>query len=69
MTGRSRNKRGTDTAERLAAAERAGEAIADRTADVDRQISLVGRLTEGWRKVHEQNHLAQLFQEDWGRIR
>jgi hypothetical protein len=63
MMGRHRHPR-RDTAERLAHAEEAAGEIAERAQRVDDQISLVVRLTEGWRKVHKTNHLAQLFREE-----
>lgn len=62
---RSQRKEDTDT--RLQRAEAARETVAEQGERVDRQLSLVGRLTEGWRRVHEQNHLAQLFHDE-GRI-
>jgi hypothetical protein len=66
VTGGRRQRR-QDAKERLREAELAADSIADRGKSVDRQISLVERLTEGWRKVHAENHLAQLFSEEWGR--
>lgn len=64
---RNGKQRDSERAERLAEAEGAAEAISAQGRKVDRQLSLVGRLTEGWRKVHETNHLAQLFRDE-GRL-
>lgn len=56
-----------DRQERLREAEDATASLESQGRAVDRQLSLVGRLTEGWRKVHETNHLAQLFKDE-GRL-
>ena len=66
MSPRKRH-RTEDRAERLREAEDASASLADQGKAVNRQLSLVGRLTEGWRKVHETNHLAQLFRDE-GRL-
>lgn len=60
----TRRQRARDRTERLHEAEQAAEAITDRDKTVKRQLSLVGKLTDGWRKVHEINHLAQLFSDE-----
>lgn len=60
----TRKQRTNDHDERLREAEGAAAELSDRGDTVDRQLSLVGRLTAGWRKVHETNHLAQLFREE-----
>jgi hypothetical protein len=62
---RSQRKEDTDT--RLQRAEAAQETVAAQGERVERQLSFVGKLSEGWRRVHEQNHLAQLFHDE-GRI-
>lgn len=62
-----RRRSEADTAERLAHAEATAEEIEERARVVDDQISFVERLTEGWRKVHQRNHLAQLFHDE-GRL-
>lgn len=66
---RRRNPRSDEIAERLAAAEEASESVAVNRDIVDDQLSLVERLARGWDKVHERNHLAELFDKEWGRIR
>jgi hypothetical protein len=63
----SRRQRDDDREERLREAEGAAETIDDREKATGRQLSLVGKLTVGWRKVHEINHLAQLFSDE-GRL-
>lgn len=60
-----RNKAQTeDTDARLKEAQQTAEKVAARGDQVDQTLSLVGKLTEGWRKVHEHNHLAQLFHKE-----
>jgi hypothetical protein len=59
-----RHKLAAERARRLEAARNAADSIEERGKRVDGQISLVARLTEGWRKVHERNHLAQLFRDE-----
>jgi hypothetical protein len=62
MTARRKDKEGTDA--RLEEAKKTAEVVAAQGDQVDRTLSLVGKLTEGWRKVHEKNHLAQLFHRE-----
>lgn len=50
-----------ERAERLRAAEAAQGDVEEQGRAADRQLSLVGRLSEGWSRVHEYNHLAELF--------
>jgi hypothetical protein len=64
---RIRKQRDSDREERLREAQAAQETAIERGEAVDRQLSLVGRLTEGWRRVHETNHLAQIFHDE-GRL-
>lgn len=61
---RSHRQRTDDREERLREAEGAAEGVAEQGRTVERQLSLVGKLTNGWRRVHETNHLAQLFREE-----
>jgi len=61
---RSRKERELDREERMREAESAGSDLEQQEADLQGQLGLVSRLTEGWRRVHEQNHLAQLFREE-----
>ena len=63
----SRRQRERDREARRAEAEGAAADLDEQGRAVDRQLNLVGRLTAGWRKVHEVNHLAQLFSEQ-GRL-
>jgi hypothetical protein len=63
----SRRQRDRDREERLREADDATAELDARNATVDRQLSLVDKLTTGWRKVHQVNHLAQLFSEQ-GRL-
>lgn len=62
----NRKQRATEREVRLHEAEAATEALADHGQAVIRQLSLVDRLIEGWRKVHERNHLAKIFHEQGG---
>ena len=64
---RRQRQRERDLETRRVEAEDASEAVSEQGRTVDRQLSLVGKLTEGWRKVHEVNHLAQLFSDE-GRL-
>lgn len=64
---RQKRQRGADREERLHEAQAASAELDARGATVDRQLNLVGKLTDGWRKVHEVNHLAQLFSQE-GRL-
>lgn len=62
----TRRQRSGESTDRLREAEAAKESLGEQRATVDRQLSLVDRLTEGWRRVHERNHLAQIFHEQGG---
>jgi hypothetical protein len=62
-----RKERASEREERLREAEGAAATVHDQGKTVDRQLSLVGRLTEGWKRVHRVNHLAQLFTDE-GRL-
>jgi len=62
-----RRQRASDVSRRLSEAESAASAVDAQDKAVKRQLSLVGKLTEGWRRVHEVNHLAQLFTDE-GRL-
>ena len=59
-----RKQRTGDQQDRLHAAESAAEVVQQQGESVVRQLSLVERLTEGWRTVHKTNHLAQLFKDE-----
>ena len=61
---RFRRQEPSDQADRLRAAEQASEEISEQGTVTERQLGLVGRLTEGWRRVHEHNHLAKLFRDE-----
>ena len=63
----TRRQRGRDREERLREAEGAATELDQQGRTVNRQLSLVERLSTGWRKVHEVNHLAQLFNDE-GRL-
>jgi hypothetical protein len=60
----SRKQREEDLAARLQQAEGAADEVSQQEAKVTRQLGLVERLTEGWRRVHQTNHLAQLFRDE-----
>lgn len=57
----------SERADRLREAEGATAAVSEQGERVKTQLSLVDRLTEGWRKVHETNHLAKIFSDE-GRL-
>lgn len=61
---RNGKQRTSDREDRLREAEGAAEHIRHRGQKIENQLSLVRRLTNGWRKVHETNHLAQLFKDE-----
>lgn len=63
----TRRQRDSDREDRLREAEDATATVDAQGRTVKRQLSLVGRLTERWNKVHEVNHLAQLFTDE-GRL-
>lgn len=63
MTAR-RRQQVEDTDARLREATSVSEAVSAQGEKVTRQLSLVERLSEGWRRVHATNHLAELFKED-----
>jgi hypothetical protein len=65
VTRRARPADGAE--ERLKRAEEAADTVAAQGERVEKQVSLSQRLLAGWRKVHESNHLAQLFHDE-GRI-
>jgi hypothetical protein len=67
MSPRSRKiDKAREADERLRAAESAADTVASQEDRLGEQLSLVGRLSEGWRRVHETNHLAELFQQEYG---
>ena len=59
-----RKQRAEERAARLAEAEGAADKLDAQGHKVNRQLSLVDRLLTGWRKVHQTNHLAQLFRDE-----
>lgn len=63
----TRRQRNRDREERQREAEDATAELDATNAAVDRQLSLVEKLSDGWRRVHKVNHLAQLFNEQ-GRL-
>lgn len=63
----SRKQREREREERLARAESAAETVDEQGKQVHRQLSLVARLSDSWRRIHDTNHLAQLFRDE-GRI-
>ena len=63
----TRRRRAEDREERAREAEGAAKVLHEQDQRVNRQLSLVGKLTAGWRRVHETNHLAQLFTDE-GRL-
>lgn len=56
----------SETEQRLREAEAAEAALEVQGCRVDSQLSLVGKLSEGWQKVHEFNHLVELFRAQRG---
>lgn len=60
----TRRQRDDDREDRLHEAEGASKSLDAQGRAVKRQLSLVGKLTDGWRRVHEVNHLAQLFADE-----
>lgn len=64
-----RDKAVRDAQERLSQAQRTAEVVAAQGDRVEDRLSLIERLAEGWRVVHEENHLAQLFDEEWSKTR
>lgn len=60
----NRKQREADREKRLASAEAAAAEIASQDQEVKSQLSFVRRLSDGWRRVHETNHLAQLFKDE-----
>lgn len=62
----TRKQRHEDQTERLREAEEAAEVVESQGERVNVQLGLVERLTRGWRRVHERNHLAQIFHEQGG---
>lgn len=59
-----RRQHGEDQEERLQRAAMAGRTVDRQGETVNRQLSLAERLSEGWRRVHAANHLAELFREE-----
>ena len=64
---RAKRQRVTDQEERLREAEGAADTVNAQGIRVNRQLRLVDRLLLGWRRVHDTNHLAQLFRDE-GRL-
>jgi hypothetical protein len=60
---RDRRQRETERKVRQREAEKATAEVDAQSETVNRQLSLVGKLTDGWRRVHKMNHLAQLFSD------
>lgn len=56
-------------ASELQRAEAALEDAIQEKRDATVRAGFVERLREGWQRVHENNHLADLFTEEYGRIR
>lgn len=63
----SRRQREGDRQERLREAVGAAEDVNANGRTVRRQLNLVQKLSEGWRRVHAVNHLAQIFSDE-GRL-
>jgi hypothetical protein len=63
----TRRQRDGDRQARLREAEGAAAELNGQAETVNRQLNLVEKLSAGWRKVHEVNHLAQLFSKE-GRL-
>ncbi len=61
MTHRSRHNEEAEA--RVRRAEEAAEGVREQGERIGRQLGLVGKLKKGWDRVHEYNHLAQLFHE------
>jgi hypothetical protein len=60
---RKRRQREIEREARQREAEDATAEVDAQGKTVDRQLSLVDKLSDGWRRVHQVNHLAQLFNE------
>jgi restriction endonuclease len=67
VSPKRRVERNADTQARLARAESVADEVEAQKDRVDSQVSLADRLVKGWKRVHERNHLAELFHEE-GRI-
>jgi hypothetical protein len=63
----TRRQRDQSREARLREAEGASAEIDGQTETVNNQLSLVDKLSTGWKRVHEVNHLAQLFSQE-GRL-
>lgn len=61
---RTQKQRTTDREARLREAESAAEGVGEQGRKVENQLSLVRKLTNGWKRVHETNHLAKLFRDE-----
>jgi hypothetical protein len=64
MTSDRRKQRLEDTEGRLHHAEAAAAEVEKQGDRVEKQLSLVDRLSAGWRRVHQANHLAELFRKE-----
>lgn len=67
MRWRHKSEKRESAQDRLDAAERAGtegEALRDK---VNSQVSFLHSLRQRWSEVHEENHLSELFREEWRR--
>lgn len=67
MTRRKQHEQ--DRAESLERAQNVAGSLDRQENRVDNQVSFASRLTAGWRRVHEKNHLAQLFDREYGETR
>lgn len=59
-----RKQRRQDQEARLHEAQEASATVDEQTVRVKSQLGLVKRLTLGWKRVHEVNHLANLFRDE-----
>lgn len=60
----NRRKREAEQEARLAEAEGAAAEVQAQDRTVKSQLNFVDRLATGWKRVHETNHLAQLFTDE-----
>lgn len=70
MTRKHRKTAAVESAEKqLKRAEDKAKVVAAQGNRVERRLGLIARLADGWDRVHEENHLGQLFLEEWGKTR
>lgn len=69
QTGKHRTNQPADPSESLERAEKALKDAKQERIAAEARGTFLERLMEGWSRVHDRNHLAELFTEEYRRTR